>query len=479
MTSVVKIIAAILSIVSITFILPVSVALYYKEYNTIKAFLIPLIVTIAITTIIFIATRNKKIKLSFRSSYVVVALSWTLTGIFGSIPLFLSGTITNIPAAIFESVSGFTTTGATVINEIDNLPKSINVWRCLEHWLGGMGIVTLTVALLPLIGVGGFQLIKAETTGPEKGKVTPKIASTAKVLWFIYLGMTLVQIILLKLAGMNIIDSICHAFATLGTGGFSTKSASIGYYNSTAIDIICTIFMFLAGINFSLYFYIFTGKFYELKTNSEFKAYLLIFITVTILVTISIKPIYGSILTALRYSSFQVASIITTTGFATADYTTWPSAAQVLIFILFFIGGCSGSTGGGIKVVRWVILSKQVSNEMKKALHPHGVYSLRLNGQASGKGIILSVASFVFLYLTMVIISTIIASFFGMEFLTSFTASLSMAGNIGPAFSLLGPSYTWANVPSIMKIIYSFEMLAGRLELYTMLIFFLPDFWKK
>ena len=477
MITVIRIITAILAITSLSFSLPIITALYYGEQNMLLPFALPMAIMIVLSALILLLTRGKGKILNLRQSYIVVALSWSITSVFGAIPLFSSGAIKSITGAIFESVSGFTTTGATVIGDIDSMPKSINLWRCLEHWLGGMGIVTLTVALLPLLGVGGFQLIKAETTGPEKGKVTPKIATTAKVLWFIYLGFTIAQTVLLKIAGMGFFDSLCHAFATLGTGGFSTKSASIGYYNNGAIDVICTVFMFLAGVNFSLYFYVFTGKISELKTNSELKAYLGIYATVTLLLTLCIKNAYPSLLTALRYASFQVSSIITTTGFATADYTTWSASAQFLIFILFFIGGCSGSTGGGIKVIRWVVLAKQIGNEIKKTLHPHGVYSLRLNSSPSGKGILISVASFIFLYLLLIFATTFASCLAGFDLLTAFTASLSMVGNIGPAFGSLSPSFTWQAVPSALKLVYSFAMLAGRLELYTMLIFFFPSFW--
>jgi len=479
MITVIRIITAILAIVSLSFLLPLAAALYYGEKDMIAPFALPMVVVLFLSAIILLVFRGKgKKNLSLRQSYIVVSLSWTITSIYGAIPLYASGVIKSIAGALFESVSGFTTTGSTVIENIDTIPKSINLWRCLEHWLGGMGIVTLTVALLPLLGVGGFQLIKAETTGPEKGKVTPKIATTAKVLWFIYFGFTIVQTLLLKIAGMSFFDSLCHSFATLGTGGFSTKSESIGYYNSSAIDAICTVFMFLAGVNFSLYFYVFTGKICELKTNSELKAYVAICVVITLLLTLCIKSSYGSFLQAFRYASFQVSSIITTTGFATADYTSWPPCAQFLIFILFFIGGCSGSTGGGIKVIRWVVLAKQIGNEIKKTLHPHGVYSLRLNSSPSGKGIIISVASFIFLYLALVFVTTFASCIAGLDLLTSFTASLSMVGNIGPAFSSLSPSYTWQAVPSALKLFYCFAMLAGRLELYTMLIFFFPPFWR-
>ena len=479
MKTVLLIASAILAIVALTLSLPLFTAIHFGETAAAKSFLFSMVALLLLSILVIALCRGKRKPLSLRESYAVVSLSWSLTSIFGAFPLYFSGAITDFPSAIFESVSGFTTTGATVMQSIDSAPKSVNLWRCLEHWLGGMGIVTLTVALLPLLGVGGFQLIKAETTGPEKGKVTPKIATTAKFLWFIYFALTALQTVLLKIAGLSFFDSICHSFATLGTGGFSTKSESIGGFNSPAVDVICTIFMFLAGVNFSLYYYAFTGKFRELKTNSELKAYIGIFAAASILLAVFLKSTYGTIAAALRFASFQVASIITTTGFATADYTHWTPAAQFVIFALFFIGGSSGSTGGGIKVVRWVVLAKQIGNEIRKILHPHGIYSLRLNGQPSGKGIIISVSSFIFLYAALVGATTFISCAFGLDLFTSFTASLSMVGNVGPAFGALGPSATWGGIPNALKIVYSFAMLAGRLELYTMLLFFFPSFWKK
>jgi trk system potassium uptake protein TrkH len=351
--------------------------------------------------------------------------------------------------------------------------------RCLTHWIGGMGIVTLTVALLPLLGVGGFQLIKAETTGPEKGKVTARITTTAKILWAIYFGFTAVETIALKLAGMTFTDALSHAFATLGTGGFSTRNSSIGAYNSVAIDVIIMIFMFLAGINFSLYFYIITRKFRDITTNSEFKAYLVIVIALIIAVTISLRSVYGNFGDSLRFSSFQVVSLMTTTGFSTADFMQWPAVTQFLLFVTFFIGGCSGSTSGGVKVIRWLVLGKQVQNETRKMLHPHGVFAIRLNGRPGRKDIVFNVAAFMVVYFGLVAITTFVGCLGELDVWSSFTGALSMVGNIGPGYALLGPSQNFGFLPDFVKYWYSFAMLAGRLELYTMIIYFLPVYWEK
>lgn len=474
-----KISSILLSIVGITFLIPIAVAIYCHETAMILPFLIPMLISIVIMLAINIPTRKHKVHMSTKQTFVVVAFAWVVAGFMGSVPFYLSGYFNNYADALFESVSGFSTTGSTILSEIEILPRSINLWRCLTHWLGGMGIVTLTVALMPLLGVGGFQLIKAETTGPEKGKVTARITTTAKLLWIIYGGLTVLELIALKLAGMDFIDALSHAFATLGTGGFSTRNASLASYNSVAIDIIITVFMFLAGINFSLFFYLISGKFKDIKENTEFKAYLGILFISIVAITFCIKPIYGKFFTSLRYSAFQVVSIISTTGFATADFLDWPATAQFLIFLLFFVGGCSGSTSGGVKVVRWVILCKQVNNETRRMLHPHGIFTIRLNNKVGRKDIVFSVTSFIAVYLLFVALTTFVGCIGKLDLFSAFTGALSMVGNIGPGFGSLGPSCNYGFLPDFVKYWYCFAMLAGRLELYTMIIFFMPSYWKK
>lgn len=477
--NILRIISSLLGIVGVTLIVPLMTAVFCDEKNLIPFYLFPMLLSIAFFIIVNLLFRKHKIKLSIHSTFIIVAAAWIFTSLFGAIPFWTSGCIPSFTDSFFESVSGFTTTGATILSEIESLPRSMNLWRCMTHWLGGMGIVALTVALLPLLGVGGFQLIKAETTGPEKSKITSKITTTAKMLWLIYVVLTAIQTVLLMLCGMDFIDSLCHAFATLGTGGFSTRNASVGSYNSVSIDIICTIFMFLAGINFSLFYFAVTRKTDEIKENSELKAYVGIVLVSIIVISLCIRSVYGSFLSALRYSAFQTVSIITTTGFATADYTLWPYSAQFVIFMLFFIGACSGSTGGGIKVIRWVILFKQVNNETKRMLHPHGVFNIRLNNRPGRKDIVFNVTAFFTVYLALTFLTTFIGCFSGLDILSSFSGSLSMIGNIGPAFGKLGPSFNYGFIPSYLKWFYSFAMLAGRLELYTMIMFFLPSYWKK
>lgn len=477
--TVIKVLFLILAIVGLSFSIPIAVAFYCHEYSVLPSFIYPMLISL-ILGILFLSIKHKqKAKLTVRASFVVVAVAWIGACLFGAIPLYTSGAIPNITDAVFESVSGFSTTGSTILSDIESLPRSINMWRCLTHWLGGMGIVALTVALLPILGIGGFQLIKAETTGPEKGKFTPRITTTAKILWFIYLGLTLTETILLRIAGMDFIDALSHAFSTLGTGGFSTRNASIASYNNTAIDMICFSFMFLSGINFSLYFYIFARQFSELKKNSELKHYLALNAIAIILLTIFEYDQFGGLLKTFKFTSFQVATIISTTGFATSDFTLWSPASQAIIFMLFFMGGCSGSTSGGVKLIRWIIFHKVLKMEIQKTIHPHGIFSVRLNQQTARKEIIPTVMAFFCLYFFILIITTFIGTIFKMDILTAFTGAASMIGNIGPGFNKLGPSCNFGWIAAPVKWFYCFAMIAGRLELFTLFVFFSPTFWKK
>lgn len=477
--SFIRITALIIAIVGVSFLFPVGIAIAYGELNMLPSFLIPMFASWVLAAIVFFAWRKRKIKLSTRGAFVVVAGAWITASLFGSVPLFFSGAIPSFTDAFYEATSGFTTTGASILSAVEPMPVCINFWRCEMNWLGGMGIVALTVALLPLLGVGGFQLIKAETTGPEKGKITPTITATAKTLWGIYVGFTVVEAILLMIFGMNFVDAFAHAMSTLGTGGFGTRNASIGAYDSVAIDVTCTVFMILAGVNFSLYYYIFKRKISDVRDNSELKAYMAIVVSVSIVIAILILPQYGSFFNALRYSSFHVAALISTTGFSTADFTQWIPAAQFLLLLLYFMGGCSGSTGGGIKIIRWVVLAKQLNNETMRMIHPHGVFSIRLNHRVGRKDIVFNVTAFMALYALLVLVTTFVGTIGGLDLFSAITGALTMVGNVGPGFGLLGPTENFGFLPSFVKWWYCFAMLAGRLELYTMIIFLLPAYWKK
>ena len=468
-----------LLIISIFMMIPLGVAVIYGEQHALFSFALPIILSVVILLPTAYLLRNVSMRLSTRDGFLVVTLSWIAASFFGSLPFVLSGAIPHFTDAFFETMSGFTTTGASILTNIEAVPKSILFWRSLTHWLGGMGIVVLTVAVLPILGIGGLQLLKAEAPGPTVDKITPRIAETAKVLWYIYLGMTVVETGLLMIGGMSLFDGLTHTFGTLATGGFSTRNSSVGAYNSAYIDAVITFFMVLAGMNFSLHFRFLTGNFKKLAVDTEMKVYLAIFAIATILISFSLYgKVYDSFATALRYASFQVASILTTTGYATTNFELWPPFAIIILFILMFIGGSSGSTGGGIKVVRIVTLFKQGINEMLYLIHPRGVFTLRLSGQPIKKDMVYAVSGFFMLYLLMLLIVTLIVAAAGYDITTSLTTALATVGNIGPGFGAIGPSDNYAHFPEVVKWVLSIAMLVGRLEVYTVLVLFLPRFWK-
>ena len=474
-----RIVCVLTGIVGLTYMIPICAAIYCQEYQVLSSFIIPMAVSIAVALLALFLGRKNKTSLSTRSGYVVVALSWVTASLFGAIPLYLSGAFPSITDAVFESVSGFTTTGSTVISDVESLPRSINLWRCQTNWLGGMGIVALTVALLPLLGVGGFQLIKNETTGVEKGKLTPKIANTAKILWFLYFGFTIAETVLLKIAGMDFIDALSHSFSTLGTGGFSTRNDSIASYKSPVIDWIVIIFVFLAGVNFNLYYYAICKKFSEIRKNSEFKVYIAIVLLSTVIISLLESSRYGGFFKSIRYSFFQTVSVITTAGFSNDNYAQWTPSSQSIILALFLIGGCSGSTAGGVKIIRWIILGKQLHNEFLKLLHPHGKFMMRIDQKVGRKDLVFNVAAFLFTYTCVVLGTTFFTSLFGMDLFTSLTGAMAMAGNVGEAFNQLAPGCSFGFLPSIVKWWYCMVMIAGRLEFFSIVIFFSPSYWKK
>jgi trk system potassium uptake protein TrkH len=462
---------------------PLGISLYYGEQDCTRAFLMTILIVLFSGLAVNLACRKKRGKqFSAKDGFLMVTVSWVMASVAGALPFYLSHVIPSFADAYFETMSGFTTTGASILSEIQSLPKSILFWRSLTHWLGGMGFVVLTVAIMPLLGIGGVKMVSAESPGPTMDKITPKITHMAKLLWFIYIGMTALETVLLLFGGMTLFDALTHTFGTLATGGFSTKNASVGYYDSAYIDIVITIFMVLAGLNFGLYYRALTGNLLELKKNTEFKAYLLIFIVTTIAAAIPLTgKVYSNFGESLRFSSFQVASIITTTGFATADFDLWPSFSKYILFALMFVGGCSGSTGGGIKVVRIVTLFKQAVTEMKHLADPRGVFTTRINGVAVRKDFVYTILGFVSLYLMLLLLTTAVVATSPGDYnlITSFSTALATVGNIGPGFSLVGPTMNYSFFPDYIKWFLSFAMMAGRLEIYTVLILFTPYFWQR
>ncbi len=478
---VLRMLSYILLIISGCMVVPGIIAVVNNENDALLGISATIVISILIFSGIKFFTRGSDtVNLSTRDGFLFVTLSWITASLVGALPFYISGAIPSMADAYFETMSGFTTTGASILSAVEVLPKSLIFWRSLTHWLGGMGIVVLTVAIMPALGIGGLQLINAEAPGPTVDKLSPRIAETAKILWLIYLGLTVAETILLLFGGMNLFDSLTHTFGTVATGGYSTKNNSVAYFNSAYIDGVITVFMVLSGINFSLHFWLITGRFKNLIKDSELKGYLAIFSVSTIFITFDLfMKSYNSIWESLRYASFQVATIMTTTGFATADYEKWPFMSQAILFILMFVGGCSGSTGGGIKVLRIVTLMKQGFNEMKYLIHPRGVFTLRINRQPVKKDIVYSISGFFFLYILMLLITTLVVSSSGADVETSFTSALATLGNIGPGFGKVGPTENFGFFPAYVKWWFSFAMLAGRLELYTVLILFTTVFWKK
>ncbi len=398
-----------------------------------------------------------------------VGAAWIAVCLFGAAPLRLCGACRGVTDAVFESVSGFTTTGATVIADVEALPRAVNLWRCETHWLGGMGVVALAVAFLPLLGVGGFRLMNAESTGPEKGKLTARVADTARTLWLLYVSLTVAQVLLLRLCGMGWFDATCHAFSTLGTGGFSTRNASLAAFGNPAAEWVCTAFMLAAAVNFGVYHKFAARRGAEALRSTELRAFVALVAVAIIGATAALARGGAGLVEAARLAAFQVASIISTTGFASADYAVWVPGAQTVLLALFFVGGCSGSTAGGVKVVRWAVLAKQAAVAARRFVHPRAVYVVRIDGRPVRDGLVAAVAGFVAAYAALVGATALAGAFAGLQAPEAFTAALSMAGNVGPAFGALGPSGNYGALPAALKWWYCAAMLAGRLEVFTML----------
>ncbi len=471
-----KFLSILILIIAGIMLFPLAFSVYYKD-GAYLGFILPSSIGIFFGLLGSTLIKTDKEQLSKKDGFLLVTLSWIVVSFIGSLPYIISAHM-SLTNAFFETMSGFTTTGASILSDIESLPKSILFWRSLTHWLGGMGIIVLAVAVLPMLGIGGIQLIKAESPGPSIEKISPRITETAKYLWFVYFFFSVIEVILLLFGGMNLFDSLTHTFGTMATGGFSTKNTSVAYFHSAYIDWVITIFMFIAGANFSIHFRLLTGKFSSLK-DDELIFYTLIVAAAVLFVSIDISNQYNNFLEAMRYGAFQVVSIITTTGYVTADYEKWPHFAQSILFILMFIGGCSGSTGGSIKVIRIYTLLKQSINEIKYHIHSKGVFSLIINNQMVRKNIVYSISGFFFLYITTFAVVALSISLFGIDLITAISASAAALGNIGPGFGLVGPTDNYAFLPAAVKWILSFAMLTGRLEIYTVFVLLVPTFWKK
>lgn len=454
-------------------------SIYYNEDDLIPL-LISGLITFATGFLIYIFTRKADNReLRKREGYIIVSLSWLIMAFFGSLPFIIHGSIPNFTDAFFETMSGFTTTGASILDDIESMPHGLLFWRSITQWLGGMGIIVLSLALLPIWGIGGMQLFIAEVPGITKDKLHPRIKETAKRLWAIYCILTVAQTILLLIGGMNLFDAVNHSFTTMATGGFSTKQNSIAYFDSPFIQYVIVFFMFLAGTSFTLHYYAMHGKFSVFKESNEFKFYVKVVGFITLAVTIMILFHHNiGYEKAFRDSLFQVVSLITTTGYVTADYELWSSFSQIIFFFLLFVGGCAGSTGGGIKIIRHYVLYKNSALELKRIVHPRAIIPVRINNKAVSSDIISNVLAFFLFYIIVFVFGSIIMALIGLDFLSAIGSVATTLGNIGPGIATVGPVGNFAHIPDTGKWFLSFLMLLGRLELFTIIVIFSPAFWK-
>jgi trk system potassium uptake protein TrkH len=471
------IICGVLMAISIPF------SLYYQEGDLVPLILSSIITLISGLFLKFSTKSHSNDEIKKREGYLIVAMGWLAMTIFGSLPYVLSGAIPNYSNAFFETISGLTTTGASILNDIEAVPKGVLFWRSMTQWIGGMGIIVLTIAILPLLGVGGMELFASEAPGPTKDKIHPRIKETAKRLWIIYFSLTLLQTLLLMFpGGMNFYDAINHSLTTMSTGGFSTKQASVAYFDSAIVDYIIIAFMFVAGTNFTLLYFGFKFKFKKFWENDEFKWYVGAVLGLTLIIIPTVYGLVGSELgfeKSFRDVLFQVVSIITTTGFASADFTTWGAFVTFLFFLLLFTGANAGSTSGGMKLVRIVLLMKNGFLEFKRKLHPNAVIPVHLNGHGVPPHIIYNLLAFVFFYLSTFVVGSIIVTFLGVDFMEAVSAVATSVGNVGPGIASIGPSGNFYHLPDSSKWVLSILMLMGRLELFTIAILFTPYFWRR
>lgn len=467
-----------LMIIGLLMLTGIPFSLYYKSDDAL-ALLYSGLITSAVGFLLWKVKRNGSNNIRKREGYLIVTLGWVFMSLFGTLPYLFSGAIPNITDAFFETISGFTTTGASVLNDIEAMPKGILFWRSMTQWIGGMGIIVMTIAIFPILGIGGMELFVAEAPGPTSDKIHPRIKETALRLWLIYVCLTAVLLILLMVGGMTFYDSINHAFTTLATGGFSTKQESIAYFQSPFIQYTIVLFMFLAGTNYTLMYFGFKGRIRKFIRNEEFKSYLItcLFLTLMVCLVIYFMNI-SDFEQSFRAALFQVVSIITTTGFVTADYTVWAPFITMSFFTMMFLGGSAGSTGGGIKIIRHLAMAKNCMLEFKRLLHPRAVLPLKINSRIVAPRIISNILVFVLVYLIIFAGSSTVMSGLGLDFDSSIGSVAATLGNIGPGIGSVGPMDNYHLVPALGKWFLSFLMLLGRLELYTVLILFTPYFWR-
>ena len=475
-----RILGCLLFIEATFMVLCTLMSVYYQE-DDLSAFIFSTLITTGAGIPLVYAGKGAERKLSRRDGYIIVTFAWIIISIFGTLPYYISGYIPNITNAFFETMSGFTTTGASILNDIESLPHALLFWRSLTQWIGGMGIVIFTIAVLPIFGVGGVQLFAAEATGTKLDKVSPRISVTAKWIWTIYLGLTIAATVALSLGGMSVFESVCHAMSTTATGGFSTRQGSIAAFNSSYIEYVILIFMFLSGINFSLlYLFFLKGKVRKLFQDTELKWYISTVLFFTVLITIGLLISSSiSIEEAFRKASFLVVSLQTTCGFITADYMQWAPPLCMLTTIIPYCGACAGSTSGGIKCIRSVIMARIAKNEFKHIIHPNAVLPVRVNRTVVSSTTKSTVLSFMVVFLLLVFAGWFTMMVIGLDFDDAYSVVISSLANVGPGIGMCGPAFSWDALPDAAKWLSTLFMLIGRLELFTVLLLLTPGFWRK
>ncbi|MFR3270552.1 MAG: TrkH family potassium uptake protein [Faecalimonas sp.] len=467
-----------LGVEALVLCIPAAVSLIYGEASDMAAFGITSVV-LCIFFLLFGRKKPENGRIYGKDGLVIVAAAWILWSVFGALPFYLSREIPSYVDALFETVSGFTTTGSTILTDIEALSYGMNFWRCLTHWIGGMGVLVFVMVVTSLDDKSSMHLMRAEVPGPEADKLVPKARETAKLLYAMYLALTVAEIIFLLAGGMNLYDSIIHSFSTAGTGGFANHNSSVAYYDSAYIDGVITVFMILFGINFNMYFLLLIKDVKSVWKNEEVRAYLGIIVAATLVITCNVLSIYKEPLKAFRYSIFQVASIITTTGFATADFNLWPELSKCILLLIMVIGACAGSTGGGVKVSRFLILWKSILKQVKGMLHPKSVNVVKVNGKKISNETLQGVYAYFSAYVFVFGISVLLVALDNFDFATTISGVLTTLSNVGPGISRVGPIENFQSFSVLSKIVFSMDMLIGRLEIFPFLMICSPSFWRK
>ena len=474
---IVYILGKMMGVEGLLLLIPALVSLIYHEKSVIS-----FLIVAAILLVIYMVFGRKlpaSKQIYGKEGFVIVGLAWILWSAFGALPFVISGSIPYYIDALFETISGFTTTGSTILADIEALPMGISFWRSFTHWIGGMGVLVFVMMITSLDDENAMPLMRAEVPGPEADKLVPKARHTARLLYGMYFVLTAAEVVFLLFGGMNLYDALLHAFSTAGTGGFSNRAASVSFYDSAYIDGVITVFMILFGINFNLYFFILLKDWKSILKNEELWAYLGIVGVSIAIITGNILKIYGTVAHAFRYASFQIGSIITTTGFATADYDQWPELSKSILLALMFVGACAGSTGGGIKVSRLLIIVKSIRREVRKMLHPNAVTIIKVNGKKIGQDTLKNVNLYLTCYIIIMIVSILLVSIDNFDFATTFSGVLTTMSNVGPGISKVGPVMNFHSFSALSKLVFCFDMLIGRLEIFPYLLLLSPELWRR